>query len=83
MRVWSCFCGTLSRLKHRGVRCSICRTECFVKQPTPIRREVEMALWLSSDYQHLSPKNAIRLTLHTGRLVRDMQRINEIPDCSL
>lgn len=73
---WKCYCGHLARLKFRGVRCIICRTECLIKQPNDTLREYEMAEWLASDYQRIGTKNAIHLTLHTRRLVQIVKDLN-------
>ncbi len=69
----TCYCGKLARLKFRGVRCIICRTECLVNEPAKQNRENEMADWLACDYKDMGVKNAVRLTLHTLSLVATMQ----------
>jgi len=73
---WKCYCGHLHRLKFRGVRCIICRTECLLNQPTNMICEREMADWLACDYQHIGTRNAVHLTLHTRRLVQMVKELN-------
>ena len=76
LKPWSCYCGKLNRLKFRGVRCIICRTECVVKEPVATDRETEMSDWLACDYRNIGIKNAVRLTLHTRWLVNVVQTVN-------
>lgn len=58
---WSCYCGTLHRLKHRGVRCVICRVECRLVQRNP---GTEMIGWMvERDYQGITSRKALQLLI--------------------
>ena len=68
MRKLSCYCSVLHRLKHRGVRCTVCRTECSFNASLD-----ESVSWLNSDYKDMNRGCAIRLTAHTLRLAYDVK----------
>jgi hypoxanthine-guanine phosphoribosyltransferase len=70
---WSCYCGHLNRLKFVGVRCPICRTECFVKEPPQHKRTIELAEWVASDYHNLTPTCIAILAAHTMNLAHQLK----------
>ena len=74
---WKCHCGKLRRLKFRGVRCVICRTECTAKQESELAMQSEMSAWMADDYRNIGLGNAVRLTVHTMGLVSQMKALHE------
>lgn len=71
---FSCYCGKFNRLKFRQVVCTLCRTECVVKEPPLSKRYAEMAKWLNFDYHLLDKKNAIRFTTHHFWLMKQIDK---------
>jgi hypothetical protein len=40
----------------------------------PVDADQEMAEWLAADYQYMGLKNAVRLTVHTMRLIGELKQ---------
>jgi hypothetical protein len=73
---WSCHCGRLGRIKFKDCTCLICRTDCRVKPPRDEYVYNQMASRLANDYHEIGLANAIRLTIHTMKLVQLMRETN-------